>query len=242
MTRTITPVLCLLMVALLANPALAWLRPHYEDAVVVERSELIVVARLKPGTIQYVPHKKTPGSGASWEHHAVLVITEVLKGKCREKEIPIIIHYGLTPVVDGKVNRANFTIDIRRNRGDELKGLIEILDTGGSASFMNPFVKDAGKNNLWFLRKRSGTYGRKPGKGKYGIVDPEDLQPLELKDYFLAYLADNPENAVREYASPTLPLVRFHRFPRAKATRLANKRAGHIARAPMNELCRSERK
>ena len=118
----------------------------------------------------------------------MLVITEVLKGKCSEKEIPIIIHYGLTPSEDGRGHRG------------KVKGLIEIIDTGRCSHMGMPLVKDAKKNNLWFLRKRSGTYGRKPGKGKYGIVDPEDLQPLEWKDYFRAYLADNPENAVREYA------------------------------------------
>jgi len=60
-------------------------------------------------------------------------------------------------------------------------------------------VSDAGKDNLWFLRKRSGFFGRKPGTGKYGIVDPEDLQPLHLKDYFLAYLSEDPESAVKRH-------------------------------------------
>ena len=51
MTRTTITVLSLLTVVLLLSPALAWLRPPWEDATVVERSELIVVARLKAGTI-----------------------------------------------------------------------------------------------------------------------------------------------------------------------------------------------
>ena len=182
-----------------SNAAHAWLRPYYEDATVIERSELIVVAHLKGGTIEHVPHKQRPGEGA-WEHHATLVITDVLKGKFDEKEIPIIIHYGLTPVTGGYVKRTNFMIDRRGGREDYPKDIIEILDTGNSCHGLPPLVKDARQDNLWFLRKRSGAYGRKPGTGKYGIVDPEDLQPLKWKDYFLAYMADDPETEVKEYA------------------------------------------
>lgn len=191
----------LVTLLLASNAAHAWLRPHYEDAIVVERSELIVVAHLKEGSIQYVSHKKGPDEGASWEHHATLVITNVLKGKCDEKEIPIIIHYGLTPVLGGYVNRDNFMINYRAGRDDYPKDIIEIFDTGNSARGRPSLVEDARQDNLWFLRKRSGTYGREPGTGKYGIVDPEDLQPLEWKDYFLAYMADDPQTEVKEYAS-----------------------------------------
>jgi len=184
-----------LMVLLILNSAHAWLRFPYEDAIVVDRSELIVVAHLKEGAIQYVPHK-TPGT---MEHHATLVITEVLKGECEEKEIPIIVHFGLTPVVGGYMKRGKSVIDHRAGRDDYPKDIIEIFDTGGRRGGKS-FVKDARQDNLWFLRKRSGPYGRKPGTGKYGIVDPEDLQPLNLKKYFLAYMADDPEAAVKEWA------------------------------------------
>jgi len=183
-----------------SNAAYAWLRPRYEDPIVVERTELIVVAHLKEGSIQYVPHKHGPHEGASWEHHATLVIKDVLKGKYDQKEIPIIIHYGLTPVVGGYVKRENFMINYRAGRGDYPKDIIEIFDTGNSCHGLPSLVKDARQDNLWFLRRRSGTYGRKPGTGKYGIVDPEDLRPLKWKDYFLAYMADNPEIAIKEYA------------------------------------------
>src|SRR4051812_40082511 len=57
-------------------------------------------------------------------------------------------------------------------------------------------VKDAREDHLWFLRKLSGPFGREPGGDLYGIVDLEDVQPLSLKTYFLAYLADDPERAV----------------------------------------------
>jgi len=182
-------------------PAFGWLRPTYEDAIVVERSELIVVAHIKDGSIKYVRHANKPGEGNSYEHHGILVITEVLKGKTDKKEIPVIIHYGLTPVVGGYVERDGFMINLRGWRKDYPKNIIEIMDTGNSATSLTPIVKDAREENLWFLRKKSGIYGRKPGTGNYGIVDPEDLRPASMKDYFKAYLSATPEKSVREYVA-----------------------------------------
>ncbi len=159
--------------------------PPYEDATVVGRSELIVVAHLKEGSIVKVSHEGSPVAGASWEYHAKLEISTVLKGKCDAKEIPLVIHYGLSAV------------DQSEEKDSPRKG-IQIIDTGGSKRSDIP-VKDAGTDNLWFLRKRSGIYGREPGTGNFGVVDPEDLQPLELKPYFLCYLSDNLEAGVKEY-------------------------------------------
>jgi hypothetical protein len=173
----------ILLLALGPNAARAWLRPTHEDATVVERSELIVAAHLKPGSIRKVPHDTPPGAGVSWEHHATLVITTVLKGQCDKKEVPVIVHYGLDPV----------------ERVGE-KGGIEIIDTGSSARGGGSLVKDAGRDNLWFLRKRSGTFGREPGAGDFGVVDPEDVQPLDLKPYFLSYMDRDPEAAVKAFA------------------------------------------
>jgi hypothetical protein len=175
-----------LLLILCPKVALAWERPTYEDATVVERSELIVVAHLKEGSILKVSHEKSPVAGASWEYHATLVISTVLKGKCDKQEIPLIIHYGLSPLDGG-------------GEKDSPKNGIRILDTSGGSEKLDLLVKDAGGDNLWFLRKRSGIYGREAGTGNYGIVDPEDLQPLESKPCFLCYLSDNPEASVKEY-------------------------------------------
>ena len=175
----------LLLLVWCATFSAAWLRPTYEDATVVERSELIVVAHLNEGSIQHVPHNRKADEGRSWEHHATLVIAKVLKGKCDKAEIPIVIHYGLTPSVgDGKYAP---------------KGALEIHDTGNSRMGSDPLVKDAREDNLWFLRKRSGLYGREPGNGNFGIVDPEDVQPLQWRDYFLLYLSADPAAAIRNY-------------------------------------------
>jgi hypothetical protein len=124
----------------------------------------------------------------------VLAVSAVLKGQCDEREIPVILHYGLTPV------------EIERGKG----AVVEIQDTGSHGGRLS--VADAAADNLWFLRRRSGFFGREPGTGKFGVVDPEDVQPLALKDYFLCYLGRDPASAVKEY-------VRKHPDMAARAQR-----------------------
>ena len=191
---------CLSLVAILlsrASAADAWMRMPYDDAVVVDRSPLIVVGRLDGNSIQYIPHERQLG-GLSWEHHATLIVSEVLKGICKEREIPIVIHYGLTPVVGGFVRRDAFEIDLRGGKKAYPAGKIEIYDDGNSTWGLPSPVEDAGTDNIWFLRRLGGEYGREPGNGNFGIRDPEDLKPIKLKEYILAYLSDSPEAAVKK--------------------------------------------
>src|SRR5262249_33896926 len=157
-------------------------------------------------SITRVSHKKNPNEGASWEHHATLVVTEVIKGKLAEKEIPLIIHYGLDPMVGGSFI-AGGSVSISGLPPVE-KDQIDLFDTGNSAMSFAPFMAHIEKDNLWFLRRRSGIYGREPGTGDFGIVDPEDVQPLDLKEYFTKYLEKDNEAAVRAYVTTHPLLVR----------------------------------
>ena len=175
------------------------MRPLYEDETIVQRAELIAVGHLKENSIQYVPHENKPPEGKSWEHHATLIISEITKGKSETNEIPIIIHYGLTPVVGGYVKQDGFMMDARGGRKDIPTNLVQIFDTAELS--LTPVVEDAGKDNIWFLRQGTGIYGLDPGRNNLGIVDPEDVQPLKLKQYFEAYLNEHPEDAVKTYAS-----------------------------------------
>src|SRR5436190_1960847 len=131
------PLTLLLLVASLASQAAAWIRPQFEDDEVVARSEAIVAGGIKEGSVRRVEHAKPPGEGRSWEHHATLVVKRVLKGNVAEKEIPIVFHYGLDPIVDPAT------------------GAIRIADNGGKST-MELAGGDARGENLWFLRRRSG--------------------------------------------------------------------------------------
>jgi hypothetical protein len=168
-------------------------RVHYEIATVIERSELIVIGHLEEGSMEYVPHPGSP----SGNHHATLVVTKVLKGKSDLKKIPLILYYGLSPHVGGRLFR-----DPARPKSGE----IEIWDSGQKR--FEPLLKDASQDNLWLLQKRSGLFGHDVGpRDKFGVADPEELQSLAQKEYIAAYLSDDPEVAVRKYAE-THPDVR----------------------------------
>ena len=166
-----------------------WLRYPHEDAEVVKRSELIVVGHLDKDSIIYFRKSARPDAKGFREYNATLVVAEVLKGKTRETEIPIIIHYGLS--------LKSALGDPPEGPKDGWKSPIGIWDTGNSAVSFEPVIKDVTKDCIWFLRRRSGPYGREPGTGKFGVVDPEDVQPLALRGYSQAYLSDEPEKAVK---------------------------------------------
>lgn len=191
-------VICAFGIVFANSICYAWLRMRVEDAVLVKRSELIVIGHLKANSIKYAPHKREKNEGMSWEHHAVLAVTEVLKGKLDGRKIPIVIHYGLDPYIGGRCPKDDGKINIHAGQKDFPKDRIEILDTGNSGFSLVPLVEDAGKDNIWFLQRRSGRYGRKSENGPFGIADPGELQPISLKDYFLACLAKEPKKALKE--------------------------------------------
>ena len=185
MTHRVQFTVGLLAMSLLAPPAGAWLRVEHGDVEVAARSELIVVGRLDKDSIRFVPHESADGHGRSWEHHATLLVSEVLKGAPKDKDtkVRIVIHYGLDPVVEGrhldgqgKVWRAD----------PSAPGGVDIHDTGAD---FGPVLANAQNDHIWCLRHLGGELGREPGKGELGVVDPEDMLPLKYKDCILALLA-----------------------------------------------------
>jgi len=90
-----------------ADVTFAWLRPRPNWAELFDEAEVIAVARVV-GDFVRVAHKTGSEEGRSWEFHGRLVIDEVLKGDCERPEIPLILHYGLTPsayLQDGEMER-----------------------------------------------------------------------------------------------------------------------------------------
>ncbi len=174
-----------------------WIRPEYEDAFVIARSELVVIGHLKEGSIRPSPHLQKEKDAVSNEHEGVLMITSVIKGGLGAVEIPIILHYGLTPVERERDHGGN-----RKVRG------IEIWDTGNSAVSFAPFIKDAREDHLWFLRRRGGINGREAGAEHFGVVDPEDIRDSSLKDYFLAYFSEDPEDKLKKLTADSPDLAK----------------------------------
>ncbi len=186
--RAVSVVVSLVVLFLSTDATNGFMRISMEDATVLEQSELVVVARLKEGSI-HIPDNED----GCWPFHATLVIANVLKGKCDQKEIPIAFAFGLTPVVGGS----------RIDRNPSQKGVVEIFDTGNSTVGWPSLVKDARQDNLWFLSELSlvDRKRRKSGKGTYAVAIPEQVRPLSWKDYIVAYMSDDPEKEIQRHAN-----------------------------------------
>lgn len=191
--RRFSLVAAVVMFAAWVPRAQAWLRPIYQDAEVVARSELIVVGRLDKGSLKYVPHENKGSGGASWEYHGTLLVSEVLKGTLQEKQIPIVVNYGLDPLVGGRVIRENKNVGVGEPGAAIPPDRIDLIDTGNSAMSLEPILQDAQQDNLWCLRHLGGNLGREAGKGPLGIVDPEDVAAVKFKAYFQALLAKDTD-------------------------------------------------
>ena len=62
---------------------------------------------------------------------------------------------------------------------------------------MTPKQNVADRPHIWFLRKNLRRIQGQEDQGRFGIVDPEDLQSLDLRHYFMGYLSDDPEAILR---------------------------------------------
>ena len=193
-TRTVTKLgLTALGIWCVVGVAHAWLRRAYSDAEIVSRAELIVVGKVKPGSIVLVPHE-TKDQGASREHHAELLIDEVLKGQTSTTSMVVSIHYGLDPVVGGYTSNRFGMLDARSTRTNYPKDVIEIFDTGSSSVSLAPITGDIRTNHVWLLHHVKYTSPGFPtfatihDSDMIGVVDPEDIQPIGKRDELLRQL------------------------------------------------------
>jgi hypothetical protein len=190
--RRLSLTLAAALLLLAPSAAFAWLRVRYEDAQVVDRSTLIVVAHIKSGSLQYLDTTAETAPGHSWNYHATLVIIKTLKGKLSADEIPITLFYGIEATVEGK----------RQHDGDGkepgtfAKDSIQLYDHADLAPML---CQDATQDSIWLLQQRTGYRGDKTGTGDFGITDPEEIQPLALLPYYQCYLSASPEAAVKDY-------------------------------------------
>src|ERR1700733_9507814 len=106
---TLRAFFCLIVLLFSLFPSRAWVPVSYYDPELVKRSELIVSAHVLPGSIKFLPYK-----GANWGDYSLkLSIDEFYKGQPPAKEITVLVHYGLTPVVGGHLHEGDQTIDSR---------------------------------------------------------------------------------------------------------------------------------
>ncbi|MBL9134086.1 MAG: hypothetical protein JNG86_22930 [Verrucomicrobiaceae bacterium] len=181
---------------LCASQSAAWMRPYRRDDLVLAEAELIVVARLKEGTLRRVERVYPKGQqGNSWDHTAVLIVTEVLKGEHKEKELPLILEYGLGPIVDGVMSKK------RPNHPAGLvtcKGAVELEDFGDN--FGGKVKGDIREDHLWFIRKASDDSRPANIYTRLSVEEPREVQHLEMKPYYLALMSVDVERRLKAIA------------------------------------------
>lgn len=179
----------------------------------VARSELIAIGRLQADSIEYIPERNEQTQSGRATYRAQLAITEVLKGQSVERIIPIVLHHGLRPIIGSYDTRGLFIPHPHEDGAGTTADILGVFDTGSSASSPYPLVHNAADDNIWFLRRHSTTNDPHPAEADLGIVDPEELRPVELKSYFMAYLSDNPEPEIlRHYMVMWDTQRRAHRY------------------------------
>ncbi len=169
------------------------------------------MGHIQKGSVEYRPRtypinvgplsqELSPGSThdiTEERYHAVLAVREVLKGKLKEKEIPILIRRDLRVTVGRKYGNSSQSASKSGVEEPVPKDLIQILKLYGPMAYLS--VEDASKDHIWMVRHLWDEGGKREGEGTYGVRDPEDIQSLELKEYFQAYFSDNPEAEVWRY-------------------------------------------
>ena len=159
-------ILFVLLAAVFPRSANAWPTKLYSDAEVVARAELIVIARVKEESIKKVIHKDK----GSYEHHAILVVTRVIKGVSHDAELPITIHYGLLPVSARYVKDMNTKATAPEEPGEATL----IFEDNPSEGYFRP-TDDVHKEQIWLLHRKSQT-------NALGVLNPEDIQPITKTD------------------------------------------------------------
>jgi len=174
------------LLSLLAmQQAWAWARPMPNWASLVDDAEVIAAGHIV-GTPIYVAHKRPPDEGRSWEFRARLAIDEVLKGKCPDKEISVILQYGLSPseyTQDGKPVQQKWLGD---------RPGLTIHDTGETFDG-RPILTDARAPAVWLLSHYPDRFARKGGPTEdFSVRDPEHMQPIGMLPFFRSILKPEP--------------------------------------------------
>ena len=175
--RTVVAV-CFLLSALVAVRAA--LRRNYSTAEVVSRAQLIVVGRMKEGTLAFIPHSSP--RGASWEHRFEMLVTEVLKGNLPTNHLFVTLEHGLDPLVDSRLSNQFAVIEFAITNPP--KGEVRVFDTGASVKPPLAVTGDIRTNHIWFLRT---TLGRSSAR-QLSVSDPEDIQPLSKRGEIIQFI------------------------------------------------------
>ena len=190
--------------------ATAWIRYYAPDDELVRRSDAIVIGYVEDSFTPFTQPPRYPNNYNYTEYHTKLVVTEVLAGKMTLGRTPIIIHYGLRPVV--LKDKPDFQDMISPTAADATTGPsvpVGIFDAATTA-IGGPRTDNIRKDHIWFLSERAHA---SPGPGNEdvsepGVWSPQDVQTVDQKDYYLAVLTGDPNALAPFVAGDSYPAQR----------------------------------
>jgi hypothetical protein len=172
---------------------------HYSDQEIVSRADLIVVGRMREGSLTFVLHPRQANSQSNpespeyrapeWEHHLELVVSEVLKGQISSTSVVVRLDYRLIPLVSGCFSNQFMTIEIGGTNYP--KGVVEVFDNTISPVQSRPFTGDIRTNHIWLLRRKPMSSSVNRLNILLGVYDPEDIQPIRRRGDIATYLTQS---------------------------------------------------
>jgi hypothetical protein len=211
-----------LVLAASNRSASAWLRYYAPDDELVQRSDAIVIGHVDDSFTPFAPPPRYPNDFQCTQYRTILIVTEVLVGKMTLGPTPIVIHYGIKPVV--LKDKSDFVYTINPTTADATTGPnvpVGIFDAA-TTCIGGPPSDNIRKDHIWFLSSKQ--HGG-PGPGNEdisapGIWSPQDVQTADQKAYYLAVLTGDPDALA--------PFVAGDSYP-AQRARLAQSRL-HLAK------------
>ena len=145
---------------LMSLHASGWPVAPRSDAAIFNDSTVVIVAKLKSGSLENLSY------GGGYETKATLLISRVIKGNISTHELPIVLSYGTLPVPKHIVS-ANFGADgphlpYSYNYSEPI--LLYEDNADGPTKFVN---NDIRKENVWFLRPYRSALQISTGPGTY---------------------------------------------------------------------------
>ncbi len=164
-------------------------------------AELIVVGKIKEGSVEYVARVFREGEKTiiGFVPSARLFVTELAAGELKPREITVWFRGGTMPLVDGTFHwdygklSGIHPLDIRRK--NPAKGSIQ-FGTRTSGLYLRYDIKDLREDHVWLLKSATGLPGLKPDERAWSVDNWESVARPELKDYYLAYRAADPKKAL----------------------------------------------
>jgi hypothetical protein len=170
----------------------AWIRGYAHDDELVQRSDSIVIGHIEGGFTQFEYPSKHSDGYHYWEYRTTLFVTQTISGKVHVGPTPLVIHYGIKPVILKTNPSLQDTFNPpAADQNTDSNTPVGIYDAATTIVGMPP-GDNIRKDHVWLLRTSAGSIGGvEEDTSAPGIWSPQDVQSLDRKSYYEAVLSGN---------------------------------------------------